>query len=1625
VDAERENKLFLSALWAFLISALVFFFIYISAGRIKLPPSVWFAFLLIDAGFIVFLFVPLPGRQKVGGRKRPRRKEWYPRDLGEIVERRDDESSDGPGMLRPGRAVGIVPLLPLLILLFVIILAAPFGSGEEAWIDRETERLTSIYGEASGTFAGLEHLLGEVGAEAAGLLARWDVSTAVDLERIDMIHAIDSLAVAAAAGIEPVEELGIQVFTPGGHRLAWGGRPRYDGRVDMREDGTKIFIARARLFTVLVRDMPLESGGRVVIDLPLEVNYRISNRFLRSTSLGEIISRRHGVEVEYSYWMGRRSGSAGEDGESDGQDAPEASRTADGAVRTRGLLRSSDGIPLARLTIGGETYAAAAAGGSRRRATWAGFVLTLLVIVIARWIYNGWGKRMHGRESRLRCLLRRIVLLIFFLGVIRYLLLRLEMPGEIFGVDLFDSALFADDAPGGLMRTAGDYLISSAFMLTFVFGLVKSFRTYYGGILEKRISRGNPFGPVRMMARSALLAGILSAVVAGATLIVSRTVLNSNPRLIGLDAELFSIPALTLHTALLFSVAAIFIAAIFLFRLLLSWGGGPKGEAAVSVAASLFAVYFLLHPHWSGLVAAAALIFLASRIFPMLRKEEILSVVFTSFFLVLICSVVIFGIASRGYDEIRRTRVEELAGDINDPGENMFELALQFGMEEIAADRSLVSKIMSRTQSAAFEIWAESDLSGLGKPCVFDVFDATGTKFSSFSIGIPFEIAGVFDDAGDDAIGPGVVGMVRDSDFGKVFYFVGVTPVSHPSGRLAGRVEVKWPYHYENPAMLTSAGPAAPEILRNVERGSVTPRIDEPEKLLVARVEGGFVAESSDPSLRTGTPLHSEPEEWFVHDTGDRKYHCVYFPGEGDLQYVVGYLSPGFNGSVLMWATVISVDIIVTIVSLALLLLVRKLPVFGSVTPAVSLRGGLGFRRKLLLSFAVVSMIPVLLMGVFSSRYIQYRNRVVGESEAYEAASSAGALLRHGVRAEAEAFGHSRYLGEMLESGEAAAGIDAPDYEDALFTLIDAEGRVILDDSRFPVDSLRISVIRDEAPSARVTITWGRPGLYAGTVIPISLPERPGGFLYYRRKLDDEFISRTSAVLGRNLNIYYRGKLSASSERELFVGGFLGTLLAPRTYADVALGGSKAVVTSESLGDYSYQVSSIAIPPLARGESAVLSVPHLYRTAIVQAEVMRTSAVLLGLLVLILCVAVILGVFLAGKIFNPIAELRVGTKRVIRGDLEFRLESGATDEIGELVDSFNTMTGALAVARRDLLERQRYFAAVLDNIATGVISAESGGRIVTLNPAGERILGMSKEELIGTEAAAAGGPHLKVFFDLFALETGNTIEGEISLEQDGERRTLKTVVAGLSEGGERLGTVIVFDDLTELIRTKKLAAWIEMARQIAHEVKNPLTPIKLSAQLMKRAYDAGSDEFDEIFSSGIDTVMQQTEILRQISSEFSSFGRSVDLKRENIEIEEFITGIIAGYSGVEDVTIGYEGGGGAVLADSGALRKIIVNLIENALEAIQGGGEIAVEHEVSGGTARISVTDTGTGLSGEAEEKLFEPYFSTKTNGTGLGLAICQNLAREMDGEILLRNREDARGVKAVVILSAVKEDEG
>jgi two-component system nitrogen regulation sensor histidine kinase NtrY len=662
------------------------------------------------------------------------------------------------------------------------------------------------------------------------------------------------------------------------------------------------------------------------------------------------------------------------------------------------------------------------------------------------------------------------------------------------------------------------------------------------------------------------------------------------------------------------------------------------------------------------------------------------------------------------------------------------------------------------------------------------------------------------------------------------------------------------------------------------------------------------------------------------------------------------------------------------------------------------------------------------MLGAFSSRFIQRRFKSESEKQALANVDAAVSAINHAIRSEAESFSGSQYLIDILNGRTDARIRDvATDGASTRFTLFDRQANLLLDEGLSDFSRSENEFLLEEKNIGKITLTFDYPNLYGGVVVPVSLPGGPSGYLYYRRVLDDGFVKGIAEVLGGNINVYYRGYLRASSERDLFVGGFLNPLLSATVFADVALSNSRKVVREESVGDYFYQVASSPITTLLGPESGVLSVPMLYQPILVQREIKKTSALILGLLALLFAATITLGVFLAGKIFTPIAALSGGTRRIIEGDLEFRLEAEAPDEIGELVASFNTMTSALSKARHDLLERQRYLTAVLDNVATGVMTVDSEGRIITLNPSGEKILHVSRTDIIGRPAGEVDEGVLRPLLDLLQAAEQRTVEREINIVIGDERRTLKAVVTSLHEDGRRLGTVAVFDDLTELIRSNKLSAWIEMARQIAHEVKNPLTPIRLSAQLMRRAYEEGSDEFGEIFRSGVQTVIQQTDILRRIASEFSSFGKATNLRPELVALAEFIDDFIPSYRGAENVELHVTAGEDVtVLADREALRKILVNLVENALEAMPDGGEITFGLRRRENTAEITVTDTGTGLPPEVRDRLFEPYFSTKTNGTGLGLAICQSLAREMDGEIHLRNREHGNGVEAIVVFPAI-----
>lgn len=1667
----REQKIYYTGLWIFLVGSLLFFITFLSLNRFVLPTSIWVMFLLLDVGFIVFIFIPQPGRVAPGPPSAGARKErWYPRNLEDIVEGRDDD--DEEGMRAPVRTVSPVPLIPLVLLLALIFLAMPDHPKEDKWRRGESKKLEAVYQKASSRVTELEAVGRGVGADVLKVIGSQDLNSLHGSARAALIHRIDSISIAACLRLSPFHEIGVQVFTPSSERVAWGGRPRYLQEVPRGDYEARLFTSRTRMYTLLVNNMPLARECRVVVDIPLEANYRINNQFLRSTSLGEELSEKYGEEIQYSFSMGEHRGEMRWVDKRLDTLKVQVDYDSDEAVMVHGVVKASTGLPLAYLRVIGVPFTSVLEKRTERRALWGGLIVTLIVAVIALWVYRRYGKRGPVAAGRGWRMVRRLGVLLGFLILIRYLLLRLDLPGGLIGTSLFDPSFFADEAPFGLMRTTGDFIVTALFALMLVFGSIKVFRTCYEGYLERPLGGGGSFHKLRFAGKIVTLFLFLAASMMLTSSIVSRVVLNANPRLVGLDVQYLSLPVLSLHLALLFIVSAVFIVFLFLGRVVLVWGEGKRRETLYASVTVLVLFAVVVRPHWQLILAAAALIFLSARIFPLLKKEEIISIVLSSFFLVLICSLVIFSISSTRYTDLRESRVLEKAQDFNHPEDNWIEVVLPDICQEIASDRRVASKIISREESAAFEIWAESSFSRFNLSCILDAYDARGSVFSHFEVGIPFSTLPLAEEVADLEGNPVIRGDMEVTRNGTVYYYRGIVPVHSIRGEQVGAVVITVPYFFENTELLARTGPLAPEILQNIERGALAPRIDEPEDLLVARVEGRRVIESSSPLLVAGSRMPDREDGWFVLRLDRERYNCVMPIRSDNVGHLVGYRIAGFIENLLMWAIVVSLDVILTALSLLAVVVLRRFPVLGSVMPAISLGGRLGFREKVLLSFLAVSILPVLILGVFSSRFIQRSFQQEGEREAIEGVSEAVSLLDYSIRAEAESFAKNRYLEEILQGdrdehdrgelpvqhdpsarggpaardatgsravpagGEGSASRDIPAGKDvpadrdgtaasvvppfgpSHFALLDSDGELVLDEGMEDFSDEEIRLLLDETTVNRVTITFTAPDLYGGVVVPVSASDTSGGYLYYRREIDDAFLEGVADVVGKNINIYFGGLLRASSQRELFIGGFIEPIVAPGVFADIALNESRAVVKEALLGDYSYRVASAPLTSISHEESGILSVPMLYQPSLIRSEVLKTSSLMLGLFALLFAATVTLAVFLAGKIFTPVAALIGGTRRIISGDLEFKLESNAPDEIGELVGSFNTMTAALREARRDLLERQRYLAAVLDNVATGVMATGGDGTIITLNPSGERILDIERGEVKGRRPEDVVHEGTEPLFALFSRESAGVHECEIDLYRGERRRTIKAVVTSLEGEGERLGTVVVFDDLTELIRSKKLSAWIEMARQIAHEVKNPLTPIKLSAQLMRRAYEEKSDKFDEIFESGVETVIQQTEILRRISSEFSSFGRVTRLRPEAVRLDPFLSEFVSSYRGAAGVEIVYERGDDvAVTADREALRKVMVNVMENALDAMPDGGTVTVRYRRAGETAVVEIRDTGTGLIPEVQERLYEPYFSTKTNGTGLGLAICQSLVREMDGEILLRNREDGRGVEVIVTL--------
>ncbi|MBI2160531.1 MAG: HAMP domain-containing protein [Candidatus Rokubacteria bacterium] len=414
------------------------------------------------------------------------------------------------------------------------------------------------------------------------------------------------------------------------------------------------------------------------------------------------------------------------------------------------------------------------------------------------------------------------------------------------------------------------------------------------------------------------------------------------------------------------------------------------------------------------------------------------------------------------------------------------------------------------------------------------------------------------------------------------------------------------------------------------------------------------------------------------------------------------------------------------------------------------------------------------------------------------------------------------------------------------------------------------------------------------------------------------------------------------------------------------------------------------------------------------------------------------GLYLARGITGPIEQLAEGTREVAAGNLAYKVQARADDEIGALVQSFNRMTDDLAESKRrleeaflelsdkhtELEDRRRYIETVLEAITTGVVSFDPLGRLTTINRAAARMFGLS-------EATAVGRLLEEVFrgADMKGVVTlvhrtrrpkAGAIEQELHLRRRGATLSLLASATALrGPEGEYAGAVVVFDDLTELLKAQRVAAWREVAQRIAHEIKNPLTPIQLSAQRLRRRLSRTAGDDQRLVTECTETIIQEVDGLKRLVDEFSRFARMPVLAPKPTDVRPLVDSVVGLYR---------ESHPGIALAtrhaddlpllevDPDHIKRAVLNLVDNAVEAVGDAGEVVVEtaHVPEAGHARIIVSDTGAGISAEDKEKLFLPHFSTKAAGMGLGLPIVWEIVTEHGGTIRVEDHEP-RGSRFII----------
>jgi PAS domain S-box-containing protein len=478
-----------------------------------------------------------------------------------------------------------------------------------------------------------------------------------------------------------------------------------------------------------------------------------------------------------------------------------------------------------------------------------------------------------------------------------------------------------------------------------------------------------------------------------------------------------------------------------------------------------------------------------------------------------------------------------------------------------------------------------------------------------------------------------------------------------------------------------------------------------------------------------------------------------------------------------------------------------------------------------------------------------------------------------------------------------------------------------------------------------------------------------------------------------------------------------------------------------------------SMAPLVAADETYGHVAILYSLAERHRAESRTRTILYAVLgTTFLLLAFLLNRLLSRIVLAPVERVMAAMRQASEGELRVRLPVHSRDEIGTMAESFNGMVEQLEISKREieeyshnlelkveertaelraseetLIQLKNHLATVIANVATGVVSLDHRGCITTFNDKAAEILGILEERAVGRAIEdALTSEEMRPLIDFLQpmrAESPQSRHGQLKLKRSEGARTLSIVATPLvSETGRSIGTVVVFDDLTQILASQRLEAWKEAVERVIHEIKNPLTPVGLAAQTLQTAHEKDPQRFDSVFPSAIEMILTSVQDLKTLITEFTQFSRLPEIRPEILDLNALVKDVIDPYPAREGIRLRGELAPRRleIEADPTQLRRVLLNVINNACESMDDrAGEIVVgtEGPTKAGYALLSIRDQGCGV--EDVDRIFEPYYTTKVKGTGLGLAIARQIVEEHGGEIRARSAI-GEGTTVVIRLRAV-----